>query len=264
MMAKKDLDDFLVIGERSFSSRLLLGTGKYGSNDTMLEAVRASGAQLVTLALRRFNPRQPQDDLLGPLADTGVTLVPNTSGARNAEEAVRASLIAREASGSPFIKLEIHPNPYHLMPDPIETFKAAKELVKKGFTVMPYINADPVLAKRLEEVGCAAVMPLGAAIGSGQGIATKELVQIIIDEADVPVIIDAGLRSPADAAYAMEMGAHAVLVNTAIAVSANPIAMADAFNLAVRAGRKAALAGIMERKNSAEPSSPLTSFLDDA
>lgn len=261
-MTEKGIDDFLVVGERSFSSRLLLGTGKYDSNDTMLKAVRASGAQLVTLSLKRFNPRQPQDDLLSPLADTGVTLMPNTSGARNAEEAIRASLLAREASGSAFIKLEIHPNPYHLMPDPIETFRAAEELVKRGFTVLPYINADPVLAKRLEEVGCAAVMPLGAVIGSGQGITTRELIQIIIDEADVPVIIDAGLRSPADAAYAMEMGAHAVLVNTAIAVSADPVAMAFAFKLAVQAGRRAALAGIMERRSGAESSSPLTSFLD--
>jgi thiazole synthase len=188
--------------------------------------------------------------------------MPNTSGARNAEEAVRASLMAREASGSPFIKLEIHPNPYHLMPDPIETFKAAEQLVKKDFIVLPYINADPVLARRLEEAGCAAVMPLGAAIGSGQGLATRELIQIIIAEASVPVIIDAGLRSPADAAYAMEMGADAVLVNTAIAISPDPVSMAGAFRLAVQGGRKAFRAGIMERRDRAEPSSPLTRFLD--
>jgi thiazole synthase len=261
MMVQTGMNDSLFIGGISFSSRLLLGTGKYASVDTMIRSVQASGTQLVTVALRRFNPKQSQDDLLTPLATAGVTLMPNTSGARNAEEAVRASLLAREASGASFIKLEIHPNPYHLMPDPIETFNAAKELVKLGFSVLPYINADPVLAKRLEEVGCAAVMPLGAAIGSGQGIATKELINIIIDESKVPVIIDAGLRSPADAAYAMEMGAHAVLVNTAIAISADPVAMAEAFKYAVLAGRQAYLAGIMERRNGAEPSSPLTSFL---
>ncbi|MBN1654884.1 MAG: thiazole synthase [Deltaproteobacteria bacterium] len=261
-MTGKEREDLLVLADRSFSSRLLVGTGKYASNDAMVGAVKASGTQLVTLALRRFNPRQPHDDLLTPLAEAGVNLMPNTSGARNADEAVRAALIAGEASGSRFIKLEIHPNPYHLMPDPIETFSAADQLVKRGFAVLPYINADPVLAKRLEEIGCAAVMPLGAAIGSGQGIATRELIEIIIDEAKIPVIIDAGLRSPADAAYAMEMGADAVLVNTAIAVAGNPIAMAEAFKLAVQAGRKAYLAGIMQRKRGAEPTSPLTSFLD--
>jgi thiazole synthase len=255
--------DFLVIGKQTFSSRLLLGTGKYGSVDAMVASVKASGSELVTLALRRFNPNQPQDDLLAPLAEAGVTLMPNTSGARNAEEAVRASLMAREASGSSFIKLEIHPNPYHLMPDPIETFRAAEQLVENDFTVLPYINADPVLAKRLEDAGCAAVMPLGAAIGSGQGLATRELVGIIIEESSVPVIVDAGLRSPADAAAAMEMGADAVLVNTAIAISADPVAMADAFRLAVAAGRKAFRAGIMERRDRAEPSSPLTRFLDE-
>ena len=223
--------DALVIGKRSFGSRLVLGTGKFGSVPSMLGSVRASGTELVTVALKRFNPRHPQDDLYSPLVKTGVALMPNTSGARDAEEAVRACLLAREASGSDLVKLEIHPNPYHLMPDPIETLAAAERLVKEGFTVLPYINADPVLAKRLEETGCAAVMPLGAAIGSGQGLATRELLGIIVEEARVPVIIDAGLRSPADAAAAMEMGADAVLVNTAIAVSPDPAGMADAFRL---------------------------------
>jgi len=258
----RDKEDALIIGGRAFSSRLLLGTGKFGSARVMVECVQASGTGLVTLALKRFNPRQPEDDLFGPLAGTGVVLMPNTSGARNAEEAFRAATMAREASGSEMVKLEIHPNPYHLMPDPIETFRAAEMLVKEGFAVLPYINADPVLAKRLEEVGCAAVMPLGAAIGSGQGLATRELLAVIIEEAAVPVIIDAGLRSPADAAYAMEMGAAGVLVNTAIAVAGDPVAMAGAFRLAVQGGRRAFLAGIMERRERAEATSPLTGFLD--
>jgi thiazole synthase len=255
--------DALIIGKRSFTSRLVLGTGKFGSVASMMQCVKASGAELVTVALKRFNPRLPEDDLYLPLARTGVALVPNTSGARDANEAVRACLLAREASGSDLVKLEIHPNPYHLMPDPIETLRAAERLVEEGFTVLPYINADPVLAKRLEEVGCAAVMPLGAAIGSGQGLATRELLAIIIEEARVPVIVDAGLRSPADAAAAMEMGADAVLVNTAIAVSPDPAGMADAFRLGVRAGRGAFLAGLMERRERAAATSPLTGFLDE-
>ncbi len=230
----------------------------------MLAAIRESGTQLVTVALRRFNVRQPADDLLGPLLTAeGVTLMPNTSGARTAAEAVRAAELARELCGSPFVKVEIHPNPHHLMPDPIETFEACRELVKRGFVVMPYMPADPVLAKRLEEIGCASVMPLGSAIGTGQGIATAGMVSLIVRDSSIPVIVDAGLRSPSEAAAAMEMGCEAVLVNSAIATARDPAAMAAAFALAVRAGRAAWRAGLMPRGDTASPTSPLTSFLAD-
>jgi len=251
--------DSLQIGSYYFSSRLILGTGKFSNSAVMLDAVRASGAQLVTVALRRFNREQAEDDLFGPLSEIeGVTLMPNTSGASTAAEAVRAAHIARELSGSPFIKVEIHPNPQHLMPDPIETFEAARILVQDGFLVMPYIAADPVLAKRLEEIGCASVMPLGSAIGSGQGLATSEMLNIIIRESGIPVIVDAGLRSPSEAAHAMEMGCEAVLVNSAIAVAGDPPAMAEAFAEGVKAGRKAFRAGLMQKSGSAIATSPLT------
>ena len=251
--------DLLQLGTYTFSSRLILGTGKFSNSTTMLEAVKASGAQLVTVALRRFNREQSDDDLFGPLsAIEGITLMPNTSGASNASEAVRAAHIARELSGSPFIKVEIHPNPQHLMPDPIETFEASRILAKEGFLVMPYIAADPVLAKRLEEVGCTSVMPLGSAIGSGEGLATAEMLNIIIRESSIPVIVDAGLRSPSEAAHAMEMGCAAVLVNSAVAVAGDPPVMAEAFAEAVAAGRKAFRAGLMEKNGSAVATSPLT------
>ncbi len=251
--------DLLQLGSYTFSSRLILGTGKFSNSTVMIDAVRASGAQLVTVALRRFNREQSEDDLFGPLLTLeGITLMPNTSGASTAAEAVRAAHIARELSGSPFIKVEIHPNPQHLMPDPIETFEASRILAKEGFLVMPYIAADPVLAKRLEEVGCASVMPLGSAIGSGQGLATSEMLNIIIRESGIPVIVDAGLRSPSEAALAMEMGCAAVLVNSAVAAAGNPPLMAEAFAEAVVAGRKAIRAGLMERSGSAVATSPLT------
>ena len=254
--------DFLQLGSYTFSSRLILGTGKFSNTSVMLEAVKASGAQLVTVALRRFNREQLADDLFSPLqALPGITLMPNTSGAATAAEAVRAAHIARELSGSPFIKVEIHPNPQHLMPDPIETYEACRILAKEGFLVMPYIAADPVLAKRLEEVGCTSVMPLGSAIGSGQGLATAEMINIIIRESNIPVIVDAGLRSPSEAAHAMEMGCGAVLVNSAVAVSENPPEMAEAFAEAVAAGRKAFKAGLMPISCSAIATSPLTAFL---
>jgi len=254
--------DTLVLGGRQFTSRLLMGTGKFSDRTTMLRAIRASGAELVTVALRRFNTESRSDDLCGPLSKlTGVTLMPNTSGARNADEAVRAAMVGRELTGSSFLKLEIHPNPHHLMPDPIETFEAAKRLVKKGFIVLPYMGADPVLAKRLEDVGCAAVMPLGAAIGSGRGLQTRDMLMLIIRDSRVPVIVDAGIRSPADAASAMEMGCEAVLVNSAVAASDDPVAMAGAFSLAVKAGRMARIAGIMSRSDTASGTSPLTAFL---
>jgi thiazole synthase len=254
--------DLLQIGSYSFSSRLILGTGKFSSTRTMLEAVRSSGTQLVTVALRRFNRDQAEDDLFGPLSEiTGITLMPNTSGAATAKEAVKAAHISRELSGSPFVKVEIHPNPHHLMPDPIETYEACKILASEGFLVMPYIPADPVLAKRLEDVGCSSVMPLGSAIGSGQGLSTAAMVSIIIRESGIPVIVDAGLRSPSEACAAMEMGCEAVLVNSAIAVAHDPAAMAGAFAGAVEAGRRARSAGIMPRHGTAVATSPLTSFL---
>lgn len=254
--------DKLKLSSHSFESRLIVGTGKFSDTKTMIRAIKASGTQLVTVALRRFNREKPEDDLLGPLlALKGITLMPNTSGACDAREAIKAAHIARELSKSPFIKLEIHPNPHHLMPDPIETYEAAKVLVDEGFIVMPYMPADPVLAKRLEEVGCASVMPLGSAIGSGQGLATHEILKIIIRDSRIPVIIDAGLRAPSEAASAMEMGCGAVLINSAIAIAKNPPAMAAAFAKAVEAGHSAYSAGIMPKSDSAIATSPLTSFL---
>jgi thiazole synthase len=254
--------DTLVLGDLSFTSRLLLGTGKFSDAETMVKAVAASGAQIVTVALRRFDRDRPRDNLLDPLlALPGVTLMPNTSGARTAAEAVQAARIARELCGSRLVKVEIHPNPRHLMPDPIETYEAAKTLAKDGWLVMPYIPPDPVLAKRLEEAGCASVMPLGSAIGSGQGLASAELLKLIVREARVPVIVDAGLRAPSQAAAALELGCGAVLVNTAVADAGDPPAMAAAFARAVEAGRAARLAGLMAVADEAQASSPLTEFL---
>ncbi|NTU68877.1 MAG: thiazole synthase [Chlorobiaceae bacterium] len=254
--------DLFQLGGYGLSSRLILGTGKFSSTRAMIDAVRSSGTQLVTVALRRFNRDQAEDDLFGPLSEIkGLTLMPNTSGAATAKEAVRAAHISRELSGSLFVKVEIHPNPLHLMPDPIETYEASRVLASEGFLVMPYIPADPVLAKRLEDVGCASVMPLGSAIGSGQGLSTAGMVSIIIRESGIPVIIDAGLRSPSEACAAMEMGCDAVLVNSAVAVARDPAAMAGAFARAVDAGRQARIAGIMPKSGTAVATSPLTSFL---
>ena len=252
----------LVLGDLEFQSRLLLGTGKFSSSAVMLEAVKASGAQIVTVALRRFNRERPSDDLLGPLMTLkNITLMPNTSGARDAAEAVKAARLARELCGSRLIKVEIHPNPHHLLPDPIETYEAAKILAADGFIVMPYMPHDPVLAKRLEEAGCASVMPLGSTIGSGNGIAAGGLLDIIINNSNVPVIVDAGLRAPSEAAAAMEAGCAAVLVNSAIAAAGNPSAMAQAFAAAVQAGSAAYEAGLMARSTTAAATSPLTLFL---
>jgi thiazole synthase len=257
--------DSLQLGSYEFSSRLILGTGKFSSTRAMLDAVRASGTEIVTVALRRFNRDQAEDDLFGPLSELGgITLMPNTSGAATAREAVRAAHISRELSGSPFVKVEIHPNPHHLMPDPIETYEACRILASEGFLVMPYIPADPVLAKRLEEVGCSSVMPLGSAIGSGDGLSTAAMLKIIIRDSAVPVIVDAGLRSPSEACAAMEMGCAAVLVNSAIAVANDATAMASAFAEAVQAGRRAKRAGIMPQSGRAVATSPLTSFLGTA
>jgi thiazole synthase len=252
----------LRLGDRTFRSRLIVGTGKYSSVEQMVASVRAAQVELVTVALRRFHRDNAPDDLFGPLAQLpGVTLLPNTSGARDADEAVRAAQLGRELSGSPLVKLEIHPNPHHLLPDPIETLKAAIALCRDGFVVLPYMPADPVLAKRLEDAGCAAVMPLGSAIGSGHGLATADMLRIIVRESGIPVIVDAGLRSPSEAMRAMEMGVDAVLVNSAIAAAADPVAMAEAFAAAVQAGRKAFRAGLMTPSEHAVATSPLTSFL---
>jgi thiazole synthase len=256
------MGDPLRLGGRTFESRLILGTGKFASTEIMVRAVRASGAQLATVALRRFNPRSESDDLCGPiLGMAGVTLIPNTSGARTAREAILAARTGREIAGHALVKLEIHPNPHHLMPDPVETYEAARELAKEGFAVLAYICADPVLAKRLEDVGCAAVMPLGSPIGSGQGLRTRDSLRLILRDSRVPVIVDAGLRSPSEAAEAMEMGCDAVLVNSAIACARDPEAMARAFALAVDAGYRARKAGLMGRSEEAVGTSPLTSFL---
>jgi thiazole synthase len=255
-------DQAFILGGHAFTSRLILGTGKFSDPESLRRSVIASGTQLVTVALRRFNADRKEEDPTAMLASIpGLTLMPNTSGAATADEAVRAARLARDLCGSPFIKLEIHPNPHHLLPDAIETYEAARILVKEGFLVMPYMPADPVLAKRLEEVGCVSVMPLGSAIGSGQGLRTSDMLRRIIRDSRVPVIVDAGLRSPSDAAAALELGCDAVLVNSAIAAAADPPRMAAAFAAAVSAGREARLAGLMARSDEAVGTSPLTSFL---
>jgi thiazole synthase len=252
----------LKIADKEFSSRLFTGTGKFSSSLLMQEALLSSGSELVTMALKRVDVNNDKDDILTHLNKPQFNLLPNTSGVRNAKEAVFAAELAREALETNWLKLEIHPDPKYLMPDPIETVKAAEELVKKGFVVLPYIHADPVSCKRLEEVGTAAVMPLAAPIGSNKGIVARDFLKIIIDQANVPVVIDAGIGAPSHAAHAMELGADAVLVNTAIAVSLNPVAMAKAFKLGVQAGRMAYEAKLAGVANVAKASSPLTSFLD--
>ena len=252
----------LKIADRTFHSRLLTGTGKFASAQVMQQALTASATEIVTMALKRVRLDEPDIQILEPLREMGVQLLPNTSGARNAKEAIFAAQLAREALGTNWLKLEIHPDPRYLMPDPIETFKAAEELCKQGFVVLPYCGADPLLCKRLEEAGCAAVMPLGAAIGSNQGLSTKAMLEIIIDQAKVPVIVDAGIGAPSHAAAALEMGADAVLVNTAIAVTGDPVAMAQAFNMAVTAGRMAYESGLGVVNQQAIASSPLAAFLE--
>jgi len=254
--------DKLIIGGREFDSRLFVGTGKFSSNKLMQEAIAASGSQMVTAALKRIDTDKREDDMLRHILRPGIQLLPNTSGVRDAREAVLAAQLAREAFGTDFIKLEIHPDPKYLLPDPIETLKATEELAHMGFIVLPYVQADPVLCKRLEDAGSAAVMPLGAPIGTNKGIVVKDLLEIIIAESRVPVVVDAGLGAPSHAAEAMEMGADAVLVNTAIAVAGDPVAMARAFAKAVEAGREAYCAGLGARSSVAVASSPLTAFLD--
>ena len=253
----------LIIGGREFNSRLFVGTGKFSSNDLMQQAILASESEMVTVAMKRVDMDAPQkDDILSHIRKDSIQLLPNTSGVRDAEEAVLAAQLAREAFGTNFIKLEIHPDPKYLLPDPVETLKATEELVKMGFVVLPYIQADPVLCKRLEEAGAATVMPLGAPIGTNKGLRTRDLLEIIIAESRVPVVVDAGIGAPSHAAEAMEMGADAVLVNTAIAVAGNPVEMAIAFKDAVIAGRRAYEAGLGAQCAHAIASSPLTSFLD--
>lgn len=257
-------DTPLKIGDRTFTSRLFVGTGKFSSPDIMLEAIKASQSQMITVAMKRVNLlNEATDDMLTHINRDHVQFLPNTSGVRDAKEAVLAAQMSREIFGTPFIKLEIHPDPKYLLPDPIETLKATEELAKEGFVVLPYVQADPVLCKRLEEVGASAVMPLAAPIGTNKGMRTRDFIEIIIEQANVPVVVDAGLGAPSHAADAMEMGADAVLVNTAISVARNPVAMADAFRQAVIAGREAHLAGLGSVSTCAAASSPLTSFLND-
>ena len=255
--------DILKIADKTFKSRLFTGTGKFSSVNKMREAILASESELVTVALKRVDLEKESDDMLLHLNGSQINLLPNTSGVRTAKEAVFAAELAREALQTNWIKLEIHPDPRYLLPDPIETLKATGELVKLGFVVMPYIHADPVLCKRLEDVGAPCVMPLGAPIGSNKGIKTLDFLEIIIEQSNVPVIVDAGIGAPSHAAFAMELGADAVLVNTAIAVSQNPVNMGIAFKMAVEAGRVAHNAKLAPVKNHAEASSPLTSFLND-
>ena len=254
----------LIIAGKEFSSRLFLGTGKFDSNEKMSQSIEASGTEMVTIAMKRVELGDSEDDMLRHVVRPGLQLLPNTSGVRNAEEAVFAAQMAREAFGTNWLKLEIHPDPRYLLPDSVETLKATEQLVKLGFVVLPYCQADPTLCKHLEEAGAATVMPLGAPIGSNKGLRTRDFLQIIIEQATVPVVVDAGIGAPSHAAEAMELGADACLVNTAIAVAGDPVAMAVAFRQAVEAGRTAYEAGLGAVTDSmeAEASSPLTSFLN--
>ena len=252
----------LIIADKTFNSRLFTGTGKFSSSNLMKEALLESKSELVTVALKRVDVANEEDDILTHLNHDRINLLPNTSGVRDAKEAVFAAELSREALETNWVKLEIHPDPRYLLPDPIETLKASEELVKKGFVVMPYVHADPVLCKRLEEVGVQCVMPLGAPIGSNKGLKTVDFLEIIIEQSNVPVIVDAGIGAPSHAAFAMELGADAVLVNTAIAVSRNPVEMAKAFRMAVEAGRMAFEAKLAPVNKKAVASSPLTSFLN--
>ena len=255
----------LIIAGREFSSRLFLGTGKFRSNQEMQQAIEASGTEMVTLAMKRVEMGDANDDMLAHIPHQSLQLLPNTSGVRDAEEAVFAAQLAREAFGTNWLKLEIHPDPRYLLPDSVETLKATEALAKMGFVVLPYCQADPTLCKRLEEAGAAAVMPLGAPIGTNRGLRTRDFLSIIIEQATVPVVVDAGIGAPSHAAEAMEMGASACLINTAIAVAGQPAAMAAAFKKAVEAGREAYEAGLPAQIHSleAQASSPLTSFLNE-
>ena len=252
----------LKIAGKEFTSRLFTGTGKFGSYKNMEEAILASGSELVTVALKRIDLESDTDIIISHLKHPNIQLLPNTSGARNAKEAIFAAPMAPQALETNWLKLEIHPDPKYLMPDPIETLRATEELAKMGFIILPYIHADPVLCKRLEEAGTAAVMPLGSPIGSNKGLKTIDFLEIIIEQSKVPVIVDAGIGAPSDAAMAMEIGADAVLVNTAIAIAEDPVRMAIAFKMAVEAGRMAYMSRLGKITSKAQASSPLTSFLD--
>jgi len=250
--------DPLIIAGHEFKSRLIVGTGKYRTMEEMRDAIDASGAEMVTVAIRRLPLDRPDEQNLMDYLDwERYKILPNTAGCKTMEEALFTARLARELTGSSWVKLEVIPDPKYLLPDPIATLEAARALIADGFVVLPYIHADPVLAKRLEEAGCATVMPLGSPIGSGRGIFTLEEIQIIIENATVPVVVDAGLGAPSDASLALEIGADAVLVNSAIALAADPVAMGDAFRLGVEAGRRAYLAGRIPRKDIAQPSSPV-------
>ena len=255
--------DELIIAGRKFNSRLFLGTGKFNSNELMEQSILASGTEMVTVAMKRINLNDKDDDMLHHIQKPDIQLLPNTSGVRDAEEAIFAAQMSREAFGTNWLKLEIHPDPRYLLPDSIETLKATEQLVKMGFVVLPYCQADPTLCKRLEEAGAATVMPLGAPIGSNQGLRTKDFLRMIIEQSNVPVVVDAGIGAPSHAAEAMELGADAVLVNTAIAIANDPVAMARAFKMSVEAGRMAYNAGLASGGQAivASASSPLTSFI---
>ena len=256
--------DSLVISDRTFNSRLLLGTGKFSSNMVMKEALEASGTEIVTVSLRRANLNDEEDEsanILNFIDNNKFLILANTSGANNAEEAIRLARLARSAGLPPWIKLEIHPDPKYLLPDPVETFKATKLLVDEGFTVLPYINADPLLAKRLQDVGASTVMPLGSPIGSNLGIQNRKQIEIIIEQATVPVIVDAGIGKPSHASEAMEMGADAVLINTAIAISSDPILISKAFKGSIDNGRTDFLYGSHETSSKGSATSPLSTFL---
>jgi thiazole synthase len=256
------MNDRLIIGGRSFRSRLMVGTGKFASPGVMRDAIEESGAEIVTVALRRVDLSQPDDDILSVIDPGKYLLLPNTSGARDATEAVRLARIAVAGGLEPWIKLEVTPDHRTLLPDPVETLKAAEILVKEGFTVLPYMPADPILARRLEDVGTAALMPLGSLIGTGLGVRTRDAVEIIVDQASVPVVVDAGLGLPSHASEAMELGADAVLVNTALAIADDPVSMARAFRMGTEAGRVARLSGPGGTSTQARASSPLTGFLE--
>jgi len=252
------MNDPLIIAGKSFGSRLLTGTGKHRSTEELLASVEASGCEIITVAIRRLNLDDPNEKtLLDHLDWDRYQILPNTAGCRTAEEAIFTARLAREVTGSDWIKVEVIPDPKYLLPDPIGTLEASEKLIAEGFTVLPYIHADPILARRLEEAGCATVMPLGSPIGSGRGVFTSEEIQIIIEQANVPVVVDAGLGAPSEASLVMELGADAVLVNTAIALAGDPAMMAEAFRLGVEAGRKAYLAGRIPKKAYASASSPV-------
>ena len=251
------MDDPLVIAGKEFESRLMVGTGRHRSMEEMVESIEASGAEIITVAIRRLDLDHPEKkNILGYFDWDKYTILPNTAGCKTAEEAIFTARLAREVTSTNWIKLEVIPDPRYLLPDPVGTFEAAVRLLEEGFVVLPYIHADPILARKLEDIGCATVMPLGSAIGTGQGILTREEIELIIAEAKVPVVVDAGLAVPSDAAQALEMGADSVLVNTAIAQSQNPALMGEAFRLGVEAGRKAYVAGRIPAKSVGTPSSP--------